>query len=118
CVFFTFTMVPLIGNSFHSREELIMKIKLLTIFAAIMLCGTTAMASEQVFENANGEHVVAEAPTAKDIRAALRAGSESPDQHGRVWHCTAYADGHGHSWGFDYFDVHYNHAYYGAVQRC
>ena len=34
------------------------------------------------------------------------------------WHCTAYAQGHGHSWGYDYTDVHYSHAYYGAMHRC
>ncbi len=34
------------------------------------------------------------------------------------WHCTAYAEGHGQPLGYDYRDVHYNHAYWGAVNRC
>ncbi len=38
-------------------------------------------------------------------------------QHG-VWHCTAYPEGHGHTQGYSYVDAHYNHAYYGAMNRC
>lgn len=34
------------------------------------------------------------------------------------WHCTAYAEGHGHSLGYSYSDVHYSHAYNGAMRRC
>jgi len=34
------------------------------------------------------------------------------------WHCTAYPEGHGHTHGYSYYDVHYSHAYWGAMQRC
>ena len=40
-----------------------------------------------------------------------------PHNHG-YWHCTAYPEGHGHTHGYSYRDVHYNHAYYGAMNRC
>lgn len=85
-----------------------MQLKHLFVAAALALFGTSALASEQVVENDAGEHIAAEAPEAgvQDARA------------GYVWHCTAYAEGHGHDWGFDYVDVHYNHAYYGAMNRC
>ncbi len=63
------------------------------------------------------DHKVAPVPEG-DIPSAGEIFHPADNTDAGYWHCTAYAEGHGHSWGFSYRDVHYNHAYYGAIQTC
>ena len=96
------------------------KLVLMSVAALSLICGGRAFAEPQAAEDlADETHQVAEAPTQEQIAEALGADESSErDARRGVWHCTAYAEGHGHSWGFDYFDVHYNHAYQGAMMTC
>lgn len=64
-------------------------------------------------------HTVAPVPEGEALSLEAIESSTADETNALgYWHCTAYAEGHGHSWGFDYRDIHYNHAYYGAMNRC
>ena len=98
-----------------------MKYALLVAVCSFLMAGTVS-AAPQVTES-NGAHTVAPVPqgealSLEDVLSAQESeASDSAANYG-YWHCTAYAEGHGHSWGFDYKDVHYEHAYYGAMNTC
>ena len=93
-----------------------MKIAKLLVIGSFLLGGAVFAAPQDL----SGDHQVAPAPQgeALSLDQILDSAGEGTDQHFHYWHCTAYAEGHGHDWGFDYRDRHYNHAYWGAVRRC
>src|SRR6476620_8194394 len=95
------------------------KLILMSVAALSLFCGQAFAEPQSAESLADETHEVAAAPTAEQIAESLGADESSErDARRGVWHCTAYAEGHGHDWGFDYFDVHYNHAYNGAMMTC
>lgn len=91
------------------------------LLSLLLFVAAAGYAAEQTITNEKGEHAVASVPTQEQMDEANAAIDETlgaTDAPNGYWHCTAYAEGHGHSWGYDYRDIHYNHAYYGAMQRC
>jgi len=118
---------PKLVGSFHTASWVLwknwmlgrlMNISKLLVIGAFVFGGALFAAPQ----NVDGEHKVAAAPAGAELSLEdiMDVAGEGIDQHfhRHYYHCTAYAEGHGHDWGFDYRDVHYNHAYWGAVRKC
>ena len=97
-----------------------MKSAIFTAVAAIALLTGTAFAAPQDVDalTPQGQCEVAAEPTSEEIEVAYSAQTENAELARGFWHCTAYPEGHGHHGGYSYSDVHYSHAYNGAMQRC
>jgi len=94
-----------------------MKYALMVVVCSFLMAGSVSAQPQDLSD----ESTVAAKPEGKalSLQEILDADAQADTTNALgVWHCTAYAEGHGHSWGFDYYDVHYNHAYYGAMQTC
>lgn len=95
-----------------------MKYTFFAVVCSLMLAGAVSAQPQQI--ELNGEHNVAPAPQgeALSFEEILTARETETQGFHSYWHCTAYAEGHGHDLGYDYTDVHYEHAYHGAIQTC
>ena len=97
-----------------------MKKSFLAIFAVTVFLTNSAFAAPQDVDptTPQGSCEVAAAPSLEEIEVASQSQNEDGEWARGSWHCTAYPEGHGHHDGYSYSDVHYSHAYRGAMRRC